>query len=248
MPDHLAPDIENKDDIPEGLEDYYAEREEGGFTLQVKGVDLSSLPDLVSSFEKQKRENKKLKDSIASYGDDTPDTIKELRKQLSERPDSEELARRISNMRSEHDAAIKEKSNEIMKWKGFVRTSQIDNELKDALRAINVREEQVNDVADLLRFRHNPDLEEADGKVRGVFMADHFGLPGQALSVRDWVKKWGESDLAKPYIKPKGKQGTGASPSFTPTPAGGTGNGISAMGSMTAEQLRALSTGRAKLG
>lgn len=129
--------LESLDDVPSELHEHYRE-EDGKFILDLDDSvnDHPTVANLKSSFEKQKQENRKLRDraakaekQIEEFGDVTPETMEELQQEL------EDLrAKRDAGEIGDDPGAIEKKVQEIVEQRLEREKRPIQRELEKATK------------------------------------------------------------------------------------------------------------------
>lgn len=209
--------IDKLEDVDEGLRSHYVAGDQGKFYLTVEGVE--AMPAMAALNRKNREllaEKKTVQDKLAAYGDDTPDTIAELKR--SGGPT-------VQAMRTETDAkirAIQEKAKgEIEAAKDAAASAQKAAEAYyvDAEIARVLNQPSTRGSVDLLgpAFRERTKVRMQDGRYQ-LIVPDSSGQPrfkdsqGTLMGIDDVAAELKADTRFSRAFQPAQGSGSGAQP------------------------------------
>lgn len=221
----LPATVDSQESIPEGFEDHY-QKDGSQWTLAVNGIkEHPKVTSLSRAYEEEKDKRKELSGRLQQFGDVTPDDVEQLREELAEARDGDDVdvEAKISEVKekvaSKYEDQLDEKDSKLEKFRSALHRRTVESELDRALDEVGVRTEFKPAVRSLLKEQYDPTMVEEDGDMVGVFEQSPDGIPGKR-PIEDFVSEWSETEQATHYLESSGKSGSGASPSAS-------GNGAS---------------------
>lgn len=225
--DKLQHTVETLDDIPESVRPFYSEGD-GKFYLQVDGVVPKSRHD---EFRENNisllKENDTLKATLDTFGDLTPEKLKEL-KQIAESKAggldekqiedlvNDRVVKRTQKMHEDHETAIKAEREGRTAAESLVSTLLIDNGATQAAVSGGVRDSAIPDVVGRARSVFKVTEGKAVPYENGEVV---YGKDGQTpLTMQEWLAER-VKDCPHWFKEPKGggsRHNSGASGANAP--------------------------------
>ena len=219
MSKQLQAIVDSLDNVDEALKPYYTEKD-GKHVLSVAGVSgHPEVAGLKSAFEKEKRDRIKLKETLATFGEHTPDSIKALKEKADSKATQEAQA-----VRTEYEGKLAKADEKVASMRTTLHSHLVDGQIATALAKHKVKSEFVPAVTALLRGK-NPTVAEDDNGMRGMFPEGPSGLPG-SVSIDDYIEGWAKLPESAAFLDATNKGGSGAGAETPPnnTPPGGSGD------------------------
>lgn len=236
------------EEVPEGLEGFYTQREDGKYQLQVEPVDGYSLEDvggLKSALGKEREARSKFEKIAESLGDLTPEQARDAIAEL-------ERLREIDPSK-EADRLAQEKVEHLRKSLQTQFTSELserDKRIASLTQTVDERVRKQEALSTLSELGGNHDLlmphilgatrtVEKDGKYL-VEVVDADGNPrigndGNNLTLKAFVAEMRNNESFAPAFKGSGNSGSGKFPS-----GGNTTQNKGDLGGSRADRMNAL--------
>jgi gas vesicle protein len=216
--------LETIDDLPDNIQEMYAEQDiklgantVKRFVLQVDGVqDHPQVKNLQTAHERQKElnrtikaENEQLKERFEGLPEDfSPDMFNDLKNRAEDKGgNNQEVINTLkSQLENKHGKEKEKLDNRIKTLENAIRTSKVDEGLNQALIDAGVEKGLLAGARSLIKDMAKLELIEEDGR----FDARINGPMGQQ-TLRDFVSEWVGTDEGKLYVaKPKGDDANGS--------------------------------------
>jgi hypothetical protein len=179
--------VENLDNIPEILQEHYAQ-EDDGYVLNVAGVTTKKKLD------EFRDNNKKLQDELDKLKFVDLDEYKNLKaaaekdatKGLVQEHDVDQLVNtRVTEMRDVHLNEVSELNKQLESSTAQLQTLLIDNSVAQSATKHRVKENAVEDV--LLRAKNVFRVENGEVIGYGTDGEKAYNKDGDALTIDDWI-------------------------------------------------------------
>ena len=226
------------DEIPQGLDEHYAKREDGKFQLSVEpvdGISLENVGGLKSALSKERASREAFERKLKSFGDLDPDAARsaideldELRKidpsKEADRLAQEKTAAAIKKLTDKHSTEIKTRDDALSRMHSIV-----DNVMRrqQATAAIAAARGSV----DLLlpHVLSKTRMLEKDGEFTVVVIGDDdnpaVDSSGKNVTIAQLVDEMRQNEIYGRAFDASGSSGSGKGPAST----GGAGQKRSAM-------------------
>lgn len=197
--------VENRDGIPEGMEEHYQETDDG-FQLEVDGDiktkdDIEALETVVNKERKLRREaEKKAKKLPDDFDRDEWERLKELQAKQDDGDSSKKEDAELKRLEEKYEARLDEATNERDKYKNTLYNRLKEQDLEKHLRRVNVADQYLPAVKALLKDKVKVIEEDDDIKaVAGVAEKD----------LGKFIEDWAKTDEGKTYIAAPDTSGGG---------------------------------------
>jgi len=201
--------LETLEGVPEGLHDYYKETE-GGYVLQVEGIDEHpDVSNLRNAYQRVKESDKTARDELQSMKQRAESIPEDFDPQLWKQAKSGELTEGLVSVRKELETKLSDLQGQLSQKEQLIRGMTVDRALGDALDAANITNPSYRKAATAIL----KDTVKLDGDK--VYVDSDMG----PLDPRDYVAKWASSDEGKAFVnQPSGGGSKSGNPSVTSAP------------------------------
>lgn len=216
--------VEDQSQIPEGMENYYQEQDDGKLVLDVEGVDNHpNVVNLKTAYQKEKekrqkvaQERDKLKPKAEMVPDDVePETIQNVIERIQNGEDPFQATDKEGNKTGEDPAKIKEqveqrwksayeqKEQEVSQKNERIRRLVVDNALTSALQKNKISNPTYQKAAKRLLENQIKVQEDDNGDLQPIVETDM----GE-LSLDQYVREWTSGEEGAAFVD--GNSGSGA--------------------------------------
>jgi len=211
--------LESLDDVPDGVRDFYVEKDGGGFRLDVEGVETKGeVHGLKSALEKQKRETQRAKELLSSIPEDLDGRLAELEQLRQEKAEQEqkkaeeagEWETLKAHLVEEHKKKLDERDARLAE-----RDKKLDRLLRENVARDAVAKRKASTKLLLPHIMAQTRLQMVDGEERAVVIGDDGKVrysEGDALmTIDDLVNEMGKDPEFEGAFPASDATGGGAS-------------------------------------
>ncbi len=201
--------VEDQNQLPEGMEDYYQAQDDGRYVLDVDGVD--NHPDvagLKTAYQKEKEKRQqasKQRDELKKKADLIPEDLdSESLQQAIERAKNGNKDPELEKIKSEWQKEVEKRDQALQSKEQQMRNLIIENNLGSALTESAITNPVYQKAAKRLLADQIELEEDHQGNLNPV-VENQFGTK---VALNEYVKNWASGDEGKAFVNPN--QGSGA--------------------------------------